>query len=72
MKKVIHRIKNRPEEERRHILNIFVLVVALILFVFWVYSLGRTVTNDSIEENIADDFNSLAPLESNTSIPDVW
>jgi len=39
MKKIIHKIRQQPEEVRRHILHILTIVAGIILISLWVYSL---------------------------------
>jgi len=36
----IHKLRQRPEEERRHLLHIFMFIAVILLFVLWAFSLG--------------------------------
>jgi hypothetical protein len=63
MKKIIKRLRNRPEEERRHILHILTFGCAIILILFWVYSLGRTITSDDTKTKIKQDLQPFTILK---------
>jgi hypothetical protein len=39
MKKIIHKLRQQPEETKRHILHISTIVIGLILLTVWIYSL---------------------------------
>jgi len=63
MKKIIHKLRNRPEEERRHILHILTFVCAIILITLWIYSLGRTVTSNETKTQIKQDLQPFTMLK---------
>ena len=63
MKKIIHKLRNRPEEERRHILHILTFVCAIILITLWIYSLGRTVTSTETKTQIKQDLQPFTMLK---------
>jgi len=73
MRKVIHKLRQQPEEVRRHILHVTTFVLAVILFFVWVYTLGindKEVTTDNtpnpisaIGANITNGYNSLGGTE---------
>ena len=65
MKKIIHHIRKQPEEVKRHILHIFILVLAVLLFFLWVYSLGKTLTNSDTQEKMSQDLKPFATLKDN-------
>lgn len=72
MKKIIHHLRRQPEEARRHILHMAVIAIGVILMIFWVYSLGRTVTDDRTQKKVSEEFGQLVPLDDNTEIPEIW
>ncbi|MFA7285492.1 MAG: hypothetical protein WC011_01430 [Candidatus Paceibacterota bacterium] len=47
MKKIIHNLRKKPEEERRHILHITVFIFSVCLVLLWVYGLSSTLVNSS-------------------------
>jgi hypothetical protein len=71
MRKFIHRLRRKKEEERRAILHALVFIFGVILVFAWIYSLSARLSNNtefqSIESNIepfvelgneiGDDFN---------------
>ena len=65
MRKIIHRLKNRSVEERRHILHISVFILALILIALWIFSLGRTITNKDNKVKIKQDLQPFSILKDN-------
>ncbi|MBI5139702.1 hypothetical protein HZA26_03795 [Candidatus Nomurabacteria bacterium] len=75
MKKLITHLRSQKEETRRHILHFLTLVFAVILFAFWVYSLGGSLSTESTKEakkevdlapfsilkgNLVDGYNSIS------------
>jgi amino acid permease len=63
MKKIINNLRNRSEEERRHILNIVSLICGIILFIIWIYSLGATIFNNQTQQEIKKDFEPFKMLK---------
>ena len=55
MKKMVKNLREKPEEERRHILHITVFVLALILFMLWVFSLGTRFSGPENRREIQED-----------------
>ena len=70
MKKIIHNLRNRPEEQRRHILHIIVFIFAIILITLWIYSLGTSVASKENKKQMKSDlqpFNLLKNSITNTT-----
>ena len=67
MKRIIHHIRGRREETRRHILHFLTLVFALVLFSFWVFSLGGNSTKSSLntDKEKADELAPFSVLKAN-------
>ena len=65
MKKIIHKLKNRSEEERRHILHITTFVIAIILVFLWTLSLGRTISSPDTKVKIKQDLKPFSVLKDN-------
>ena len=60
MKKIIHKLRQKPEEERRHILHI----VTIIMIILWTYSLGRSLTSPDTKVKIKQDLKPFSVLKS--------
>jgi hypothetical protein len=65
MKKVIHRLRQRSEKERRHILHITVFILALFLILLWTFSLGRSIGNKETKIKIKQDLKPFSVLKDN-------
>ncbi len=65
MRKIIHNLRNQPEEVRRHILHVLTIIAALILLSFWVYSLGTNFNNADTQAKIENDFKPFSALKGN-------
>ncbi|MFA6257549.1 MAG: hypothetical protein WC671_00880 [Candidatus Paceibacterota bacterium] len=65
MRKAIHHIRKQPEHIKRHILHIAIIICAVILFLFWIYSLGTTLTNIDTRAKISQDLKPLSILKDN-------
>jgi hypothetical protein len=65
MKKIIHHIRKQPEHIKRHILHIAILVCAVVLFTFWVHSLGTTLTNTDTQVKMSQDLKPFSILKDN-------
>jgi hypothetical protein len=65
MKKIIHHIRKQPEHIKRHILHITIIICAVILFLFWIYSLGTTLTDTDTQTKMIQDLKPLSILKNN-------
>lgn len=65
MKKIIHHIRKQPEHIKRHILHITIIICAVVLFLFWIYSLGTTLTNTNTQLKISQDLKPFFILKDN-------
>lgn len=63
MRKIIHRLRSRSEEEKRHILHLLIFGFAVILIIAWVYSLGRTITSNDTKVKIKEDLKPFVELK---------
>jgi len=72
MKKIIHHLRKQSDEAKRHFIHMFVLVCGVILILFWIYSLGRTVTDEDVQNSVVEDFGQLTPLVDDREIPEIW
>lgn len=65
MQKIIYKIRQQPEEVRRHILHIVILCLAIILFFLWIYSLGTTLMSTETEAKINQNLKPFSALKAN-------
>ena len=65
MKKIIHHLRKRPEEEKKHILHITTIAFAVVLILLWVYSLGVTITDKDTQEKVKQDLKPFSALKDN-------
>ena len=68
MKKIIYHIKNiknQPEEIRRHILHILIIIAAIILLLLWIYSLGASLSNPDTQAKVSNDLKPFSVLKDN-------
>jgi hypothetical protein len=65
MKKIIHKLRERPEEERRHLLHIITFLAAVIMIILWIWSLGRSVTNPDTKIKMQQDLQPFSNFGNN-------
>ncbi|MFA5750857.1 MAG: hypothetical protein WCX79_03435 [Candidatus Paceibacterota bacterium] len=63
MKKIIHNLRKQPEDTRKHILNVVMLVVIAVLIVFWVISLKNDFSSTETKERIKNDIKPFTILK---------
>ena len=65
MKKIIHNLRQQPEQVRRHILHIATMVLGVIFFLLWIYTLGTNLGSDETQAEIKNDLKPLTTLKEN-------
>ena len=65
MKKIIHKLRNRSEEERRHILHITIFILGIFLILLWTFSLGRTIVSKDTKIKVQQDLKPFSVLKDN-------
>ena len=65
MRKIIHNLRRQPEEVRRHVLHISIFIVAIIMILLWVYSLGKNITNPDTQTKMKQDLAPFSDLKDN-------
>jgi len=65
MQKIIHNIRRQPEEIRRHILHVLIVCFAIILFLLWIFSLGKNLTNTDMQAKMNQDLKPFLILKDN-------
>ncbi|HEV7424445.1 MAG TPA: hypothetical protein VGO21_04620 [Candidatus Paceibacterota bacterium] len=65
MKKIIHHLRRQPEHVRKHIVHVSIIIVAIILLLLWVYSLGTRLTNPDTQAKMKEDLKPLSTFKDN-------
>jgi NADH:ubiquinone oxidoreductase subunit 6 (subunit J) len=65
MRQIIHHLRKQPEEIKRHVLHVSILVCAVILGALWIYSLGTTITSSETQAKLNNDLKPLSALKAN-------
>jgi len=65
MKKIIHNLRQKPEQTRRHIVHIFMVIVGAILVSLWIWSLGKTFSNPEVQTKMKQDLQPFTLLKDN-------
>ena len=65
MKKIIHHLRSQPEKVRRHILHVLIVVAGIVLLLFWIYSLGASLSNPDTQVKINNDIKPFSALKDN-------
>lgn len=65
MQKIINNLRQQPESRRRHILNICTGIFAVVLGMFWVYSLGQNLGSGETQSKLKEDLKPFEALTSN-------
>ena len=65
MRKIIHNLRKQPEEVRRHILHLFILIVTIIMVTLWIFSLGKNLADPDIQVKIKQDLKPFSILKDN-------
>ena len=65
MKKFIYHIRNQPEQVRRNILHMLVIIAGFILILLWIYSLGTSLANPDTQAKVSNDIKPFSALKDN-------
>ncbi len=65
IRKIVRHLRNKPEEERRHILFLFMVFVIVFMIILWVFSLGQTLNDPEAKVKIKKDLQPFSVLKSN-------
>ena len=62
MRKIIHHLRKQPEEVRRHVLHLLIFIIALVMIILWIFSLGKSLSSEDTQIKMKQDlqpFNTL-------------
>ncbi|MFA5936889.1 MAG: hypothetical protein WC822_03355 [Candidatus Paceibacterota bacterium] len=65
MKKIIHKLRQQPEETRRHILHIITFFFAVIMIMLWIVSLGKNLSSEDTKIKMKQDLQPFSVLKDN-------
>ena len=63
MKKIVHNLRQKPEEERRHILHLAIFVVGIIMILIWIFSLTKTLATPETKIKMKKDLEPFSILK---------
>ncbi len=69
MPKIIHKIRNQPEEIKRHVLHVSVIIAGVLLLAIWVHNLGGSFNGTVVSEDLKKNIEPLSVLKSNLALP---
>lgn len=64
MKKIINNLRQKSEQDRRHFLHLIVSVLAILLIIAWVFSLGVNISKKETKEKIKEDLKPFTVLKN--------
>jgi hypothetical protein len=67
MRKTIHKLRQKPEEERRHILHITVIIIAIVMILLWAFSLGSRLSKPEVKVKTKRDVQPFSVLKDSLS-----
>ncbi|MEK7569638.1 MAG: hypothetical protein AAB500_01990 [Patescibacteria group bacterium] len=65
MRKIIHKLRQKPEEHRRSLMHLAMIVFAVILFAFWTWSFGGSISSPETASNIEEGLAPFSVLKTN-------
>ncbi|MCC7160397.1 hypothetical protein IT399_01565 [Candidatus Nomurabacteria bacterium] len=65
MRQIIHHLRKQPEQVKRHILHVSIMVCAVVLGALWIYSLGTNLNSTETQAKIDRDLKPLSALKAN-------
>ncbi len=63
MRKIIHHLRRQPEAIKKHILHVMTIILAIILLLLWIYSLGRNLASSDTQAKISNDVKPFTALK---------
>ena len=67
MKKVINNLRNKTEEERKHISHISIFFISIVMITLWIFSLGKSLESPETKVKIKQDLQPFSVLKDNLS-----
>lgn len=67
IKQVVERLRQQPEEHKRHILHSVTIVAGVILFVLWTWNLGSSLSSEELQAKLKADLEPFAQLQDSVA-----
>lgn len=64
IQKVVHHLRQQPEEHKRQILHGVTIVAGILLIVLWTWSLGSSLSSEELQAQLQKDLEPLAGLKN--------
>jgi len=65
MQKFIQKLREKPEEERRHIIHISTFVCAVVLITLWSFTLSKGFKNPDLQVEVNQNLEPFKELKAN-------
>lgn len=69
MKRFVKYLRRQPEDVRKSLLHLAMIVIAIILVALWVYSLGSNLSDPDTQTRIKEDVKPLSAIKDNLNSP---
>lgn len=65
IKSIIQKVREQPEQNKRHILHVLTLGFGVVLVLLWIYSLGTNLSSSDVQAGLSQDLKPLSALKAN-------
>ena len=65
VKRIVHKLRSKPEEEKRHLVRIFTFIGAINLIILWSWSLGTNFSDPDTKVKMKQDLKPFSVLKDN-------
>lgn len=65
IRKIVRRLRARPEHERKHLVNIFTFFGAIVMIVLWTFTLGSSFSDPDLKTQVKQEFQPFDQLKAN-------
>lgn len=70
IRKVVHHLRSKPEEERRQMLSLSMILVCVVMVILWTWSLGSNIKDPETKIEVKEGLKPFSVLKSN--LIDSW
>ncbi len=64
-RKIVHKLRQHPEQDRKHIVHIITFIGAVIVILLWTFSLGKSFGAKETEVKIKQDLEPFSVFKDN-------
>lgn len=65
MRKIIHKLRSKPEKERREMLHLFIIIATIVMLILWGFSLEKNFNNQETKRRLKEDVKPFKVLKDN-------